>query len=40
MKHKEYSTPDIEVLDVVVEQGLFISDEEGNLESPEDGGEI
>lgn len=40
MKHTEYYAPDIEVLNIVVEQGFSISDFDGDLEFPEDGGEI
>ena len=40
MKHTEYYAPDIEVLDIIVERGFSISDFDGDLEFPEDGGEI
>ena len=40
MKYTEYFAPEVEVLGIVVEQGFSISDFEGDLEFPEDGGEI
>ena len=40
MSYKEYTNPEIGVLVVALERGFEISYDDGNLESPEDGGEI
>lgn len=40
MSNREYLAPDVEVLYVAIELGYAASNDDGNLESPEDGGEI
>ena len=39
MKNEKYIAPEAEVLEIAVEQGFAASDG-GNVENPEDGGEI